>query len=119
MNRSFSSLIDSGSEVGPKRPFPRPAPVDISEVPEAAASLLFHLAEERGMRTRSLRKRMAIIRVVTSVCWLGDVGTAAAEHRGADGKVTTQEQFVGMAGSRSKHNVLGKQSNVRGLLNKR
>lgn len=61
---------------------------------------------------------MAIIRVITSACWLGDVGTAVAEHRGADGKVTTQEQFPGMAGSGSKQNVLSKQSDVRGLLNK-
>lgn len=67
------------------------------------------------MRTSSLRKHVAIIRVITSVRWLVDVGSAAAEHRGAAGKVTTQE----VRNSGSKQNVLEKQSDVRGLSIKR
>lgn len=57
------------------------------------------------MGTRSQRKRMAIIRVVTSASWLGDVAAAVAQHSGADGKVTTREQFAGMMRSGPKRNV--------------
>lgn len=57
------------------------------------------------MRTRSPRKHMAIIRVITSASWLGDVAAAVADQRGADGKVTTREQFAGKAGSGPKRNI--------------
>lgn len=113
LNRSFSSLIDSSSEVGPGRPFPGRLPSILTLRRGGRDGIqgrrrnwfLICFTAGREMK-RGLwhwhvcsqhQEHITIIRVVTLVSPLSNMvaAAAAAEYAGANGKVTTQGLFAG------------------------
>lgn len=108
-NRSFSSLIDSSSEVGPGRPFPGQLPLiltlrrggrdGIQRRRRSCFLICFTAGREmkRGLRHWRVcsqhQEHIMIIRVITLASPLGNM--VAAEYAAANGKVTTQGLFAG------------------------